>query len=616
MLALFMIGNVATPQESLPNPFELLPATANANEADVDESVSDSVTDLARTGSPEPESQLKSERDELAKAEADSEFDNATVVIPSAESSEAKDDPNRPMQSEAGAQLQRDTEGDAALNESDVEEVDSGAMKASIEVGEADVDDLLQATYEKAVLIDARGPIFGGFHWYLNQRLDRAESEGADLVIIRLTTPGGDLEYSVELARRLRSVDWAKVVVWIPEEAISGGAIISLGADRIFLRDGAVIGDAGPIAMNLQGQFEHAPEKIVSYLTGVLRDLAESGGRSPAVAEAMADRELIVYEATEIASGKSVYLTQAVIDDPESKVKYRVGNAIPESGQNRFLTVSADRAVELQLAEGTFANEAALLQSFQIERLERTEFTWVDRLVFVLNWQIISALLLIVGLIGLYLEFAAPGISVAGMTALLCFGLFFWSHFLGGTANWLDVVLFTLGIVCIICEIFVLPGFGVFGITGTLLVVLALVLASQKFVLPEGDVQWVEFRSNLFVVLGSIGGVTLLLVLQIMIFDSLPGLNRFRLKAVEDESAYSAGARSLTSLTQPGATKAVLDLGQTGVADSDLRPSGKVRIDDQLIDVITEGDYVSAGSAVQIIRIEGNRITVRKRIES
>jgi membrane-bound serine protease (ClpP class) len=472
-------------------------------------------------------------------------------------------------------------------------------------------DDVLTRKFNKAYVIDVEGPIFGKFHWYLNHRLDAAQQAGADVVIIRLTSPGGDLEFSLQLGRRLRDLDWATTVVLIPEEAISGGAIIALGCERIYMLKGALIGDAGPIRMGMGGQFEHAEEKIVSYLASAIRELAIAKDRPAALAEAMVDRSLVVYAATERATGKSVYLTEKQIADVNLAARYDVGAQVPESGQNRFLTLDAVRAVELGLSEGVFQSEAEMLEKLSFSSLERTKINWVDHVVYLLNRPWLTAILLIAGLVGLYLELIAPGISVAGLGALCCFSVFFWSHFLGGTAGWLEVTLFGLGIVCCMIELFALPGFGVFGISGLGLIVVALVMASQKFLLPSSALEWQQLQTNLLIVLGSVLGVLILFISQIVLFDSLPGASRFRLAAPEADGV--AETESLTLLTRgPGAIGQLAAVGETGQAASDLRPSGKVLIEDRLIDVITEGDYVDAGTPIEVLRVEGNRVLVRK----
>ncbi|MFN3190148.1 MAG: NfeD family protein [Aureliella sp.] len=575
----------ASAQELLANPFDLLPPASVEKSQAADSPTNSQPAENASStqeGNPTP----------------DATDDSDETAIPEVSSEEV---------AELNSEFAEDPTPNQARDEEEDSEVPDGGPPQPL-VGQMEVDDFSTLTFKRAFMIEVEGPIFAKFNWYLNQRLSKAKEAGADLVIVKLTTPGGDLEFSLELARTLRDIDWAKTVIWIPEEAISGGAILSFGADRIFMRQGALIGDAGPIQMGLGFQFEHAEEKIVSYLAGAIRELAESKGRPGALAEAMVDRNLKVYEATDRQTGETTYLTQTQVDNDEIQKNYEVGAAVPEAGQNRFLTLDADRATELGLVEAVYADEAEMLASLNIEALERTESTWVDGLVFFLNRPWVTAILLIGGFVGLYLEFAAPGISVAGLSALFCFGIFFWSHFLGGTSGWLEVMLFGLGVVCVICEIFVLPGFGVFGLTGLALLVLSLVMASQNFVIPEDTSQWNQLQNNLLLVLAAVLGVVVLLFLQVFLLDSIPGLNRFRLAApsVPSETVVS----STLAASQIGA--AGWELGMAGTADSDLRPSGKVRIADQVVDVVTEGDYVTAGTPVEIVRIEGNRITVRR----
>lgn len=462
---------------------------------------------------------------------------------------------------------------------------------------------VLGRDFQKPFLIDIDRPIDGLFHWYLNHRLDQAESLGADLVIIRLTTPGGDLEHSLSLARRLRDTQWATTVVWIPDEAISGGAILSLGADAVFMRPSAMLGDAGPIMLGPRGEFQHAEEKIVSYTAAAVRELAQSAGRPPAVAEAMVDRKLTVYEATHRESGKRTFLSDPQRSDPKWEEVYSVGQPIAEAGNDRFLTVAGSRAKELMLCDELFETEGEMLQLLTSASLRMTEVDWKDRLVYTLNRPWLTALLLAIGILGLYWELSAPGIGLPGLIALLSFGVFFWSHFLGGTAGWLEVLLFALGITCLMMEIFVLPGFGVFGVSGIALIAIGLVMATQDFLVPETPMQWQELRTNSLSVLAAFLVLGVLVAVQILVFDTIPGLSRFQLRP--EELVASEEPREARQL--PMVVK-----GDLGVAESDLRPSGKTLIGDQLVDVLTEGDYVERGSSVIVIRVEGNIVTVRK----
>ncbi|MFO1063414.1 MAG: NfeD family protein [Pirellulales bacterium] len=501
------------------------------------------------------------------------------------------------------AEIADDPTGDAAPQPA----VDEAAGKAD----EKTSDVVLARKYGKALIIDVRGPIFGSLRAYIENRLEYARRSEIDLIILRITSPGGDMVDSLELAKQFSEIDWATIIAFVPDEAISGAAILSLGCERIYMQPRAALGDAGPIRFH-GGLFEHAEEKIVSYLSNELRILAESRNRPPAVAAAMADRQLKVYEVSNKQTGAKTYMSDTDLASKNNAAEFEKGVEIPEAGQNRFLTVAGPRAQELQLCEGLFDSERQLLAALQFESINETRQTWVDQTVYILNRPLVTGFLLIVGLIALYIEFAAPGISIAGLISLSCFIIFFWSHALGGTSGWLEILVFSLGLGCLAMELFVFPGFGVFGISGILLVVVSLVMAAQDFVVPESTVQWTTLRNNLLLVLGSVVGVTAVLMVQLMYFDSIPGLNRFKLAAPESD-VIEGSSSTYTSLTGGSSERFELPIvGEQGLADSVLRPSGKVRFNGRLIDVVTEGDYIDPGTAVEVIKREGNRIVVRK----
>ncbi|MGN6544213.1 MAG: NfeD family protein [Aureliella sp.] len=511
------------------------------------------------------------------------------------------------------AELEEKAEARAAQQEPDqqFERFARDVAQRSAEAKEAvAADPLLARPYRKAMVIELNGAIFDGMKAYVLNRLKAAERGKCDLIVLRITSPGGELEASEELAEALSEIDWATTIAYVPEEAYSGAAIVALGCDRILMNPRALIGDAGPIQF-LDGLFEHADQKIVSALAAWIHQMAVSKKRPGAVAEAMVDRKLVVYEARNKKTGARTYLTASDIELPEIKQEYTIGPAIPESGQDRFLTVSGTRAVELMIAEGTFESQSNLLTAMKIDQIVSTQRTWVDQAVYILNRPFVSGLLLLVGLIGLYVEFSVPGISVAGLISLLCFGLFFWSHALGGTSGWLEVMMFALGLSCLCVELFVLPGFGAFGVTGLILIVLSLVMASQDFILPQSTVQWNTLRNNLLIVLGAVFCLVIALIAQVAFLDSLPGLGRFRLEAPDVEPA-PIGDSVGSLVAGSSANWYVPAVGDLGVADSVLRPAGKVRFADHLVDVVTEGDFLDPGTRVEVIKREGNHVIVRR----
>ena len=150
--------------------------------------------------------------------------------------------------------------------------------------------------FENPVLIRFEGVIMPLLEQFLYRKLNQAQQDNADLIIIEIESPGGDAAVSFQIAQTLRDVDWAQTVAFVPKMALSGAAIVALGCDRIVMNPDAVLGDAGPIAMGPDRAFRFVPAKIQSDLARQIRDLATAAGRPEALAEAMIDKNVVVYE--------------------------------------------------------------------------------------------------------------------------------------------------------------------------------------------------------------------------------------------------------------------------------------------------------------------------------
>ena len=458
-----------------------------------------------------------------------------------------------------------------------------------------------------AAVIEFQGPITSLSEQYLYRKLEEAEAEGADLVIVEIDSPGGEVEATMRIAARLRDLSFAETVAYIPREALSGAALLSFGADQIVIGPDAVFGDAGPIFMDEDFLFKHAPEKIRSDLARRVRDLAEKQGRSPALAEAMIDMDLVVFEVKNVETGKTSYMSQAEIDASEDPAAWEMIKPVLESRESKFLEVNGRRAVELGLADAVVDNEEELRKRFEAEKWSRLEWNKIDQAILILNKPFVTGLLIVVAMIALYIEFASPGIGIGGLTALICFGVFFWSRFLGGTAEWLEVVLFLSGVTLIVVEIFIIPGFGVWGITGILLLFSSLVLASQTFVIPQTQSDLSSMTRSVCIVLGSGVAFVIAAIWITSRLGRLPILNRFTLAPPTAMATAAANPVSEGEIAEP-----VVSVGQTGTAESPLRPAGKVKFGNEYIDVVSDGTFVDAGEAVRIIQVHGNRIVVRR----
>ncbi len=471
------------------------------------------------------------------------------------------------------------------------------------------------AAYRLGVVIRFSGPITPLSEHYVYRKLSAAQSAGADLVIIEIDSPGGHLEPSLNLAVRLRDLEWAHTVAYVPREALSGAAIMALGCDEIVMSPRALLGDAGPIFMGEDFLFRHAPEKVRSDLARRVRDLAEAKGRPPALAEAMVDMDLVVHRVRHRTTGRVWFMSDAEIASAAQPAQWEKLEPVHESRAGHFLEVNGRRAVELRLAEATVADFDELQSRFTLdEPLHIYRPSAVDTVVYVLNWRIVTALLLLVGLIALYVEFSAPGIGLGGLVACLCFGLFFWSRFLGGTAGWLGVVLFAVGLAFLAVELFILPGFGIAGLSGLLLIFASVVLASQDFIVPSTPRQLDTLARNLLAIVLTGGVFVAVAVVLHRRFGTLPVLGRLMLVPPDFSRAARSESGALVdrSSAASGVEETALAVGDLGEAVSPLRPAGKARFGHRLADVVTDGEFIDAQRPVEIVEMSGYRVVVRQ----
>ena len=418
------------------------------------------------------------------------------------------------------------------------------------------------------------------------------------------------MEATFNLVARLRDINWAHTVAYVPDEALSGAAIVALACDEILMDPQARLGDAGPIFQGPDALFRHAPEKIRSDLALRMRDLASATGRPPALAEAMVDLNLQVYEVTNKETGQTTFMSQHEIDSSENAGVWEKGRLVLESREGSFLEVNGARAVELQLAAATIDSPSALLDRYGLtEPLIVLQRGTLDTAVDVLNLPIVTGLLFVIGAIALYFELSAPGIGIGGLVSGLCFTLFFWSRFLGGTAGWLEVILVLAGLVFLAVELFIIPGFGIAGVTGIALIVGGIVMASQNHLIPQSPRGMANLGTSLLVLLGSGAVSAVAAVVMSRYYGSVPILNRLVLR--------TPAARPTVRIDEQGkplppVRRIEAGVGDWGVAESPLRPAGKAIFGDEYLDVVTDGSYVERGRQVRIIEISGNRIVVRE----
>ncbi len=453
-------------------------------------------------------------------------------------------------------------------------------------------------------------PILGDF---VLREMRKAISEGANLLIFDIDSPGGFLDTSEELALAISDLDPRKVttVAWIRKGAISGAAVTALSCDHIVMHPEAKIGDAGVIQETAEGgAFERAEEKIISPFLQFMADLAKRKNRPPAILQAMVDRNLTVFQATNKQTGQVTYMSEFEIKAAPDE--WTQGNLVPESREGLLLTVNGNRANELGIADPPCSDLDELRLRFGIsetEPLVPKARTWVDSLVWVLNTQFGGFLLITLAIICIYIELHLPT-GFFGILAVVLFSLFFWSRFLGGTAGALELVLFLLGIGLLSLEIFIIPGFGVFGVSGILLMLGSLVMASHTFAGMTAGEGFEESLGSLGSLAGALATVVLVAIVLNRFLPSIPFLNKLILTP-PGYAASGPGAPMLNPSLATGTVTGPVLVGEIGRASSALRPAGKGMFGDKFIDIVSDGGFIDHGTEIEVIRVAGNRVVVR-----
>lgn len=438
----------------------------------------------------------------------------------------------------------------------------------------------------------------------LKRKFKAAVDSGVDVIIFDIHSPGGATLVTFELMDMVRDAQNVETVAYIGNDAISGAALLALSMDTILMRPDARIGDAGEIVMGEDGVYRYTAAKSRSILAQKARDTAAATGRPLALAEKMTDKDMIVYQTTNKMTGEKKFFSDKELAAMKDADDWEVGKPIREAGKDMFFVANGRRAVELGIADQVVSGKQDLARVLNVQSpIPELHRSWVDTFVLLLNTKLFTFLLLLAGLIAIAMELSAPGLGVGGLVSILCFGLFFWSRFLGGTSGWLEVLLFVVGLLCIAAEVFVIPGFGVAGILGLALTVGSLVMASGRFSMPGGQIDWTALGDDLLTVLGAFLAFLVAIFFLTSYMGRIPVLSRLTLHV--DVSPDDANCTDSVPAWQRVA------IGQTGTAVSPLRPGGRIQVDDMLVDVVSEGDYIDAGQSVRVIAKQGTRVVVR-----
>jgi membrane-bound ClpP family serine protease len=414
---------------------------------------------------------------------------------------------------------------------------------------------------------------------------------------LRIDSSGGELEDCLRLADTLAELDTNEVrtVAYVPVEASGGTALIALACDQLVMQPAAHIGGKGSL------EFDR-PTLGAARVT-IRESLAKNTDYSWSLLAALVDPEMRVFTYQNTKTGDVRYFSEEEAADQDQPGDWRKGPAL-DSGDEP-LRLSSKRAQELGAAWHVVDNFDELKQLYGFEADPRVaEPNWALELVEALSSPALTILLISVGIIGIYIELHSPGIGVGGFVSALAFMLFFWSKILHGTAGWLEVLLFVGGICFLLMELLVLPGFGIFGLGGGLMVLASLVLASQTFILPQTESQLAELRNSLTVVAAA---TVCVVAAALALRRYLPQAPVFRTLLLNPPAAEELADLSFRESTAEFSHL----VGQQGTAATNLMPSGKAEFNGQLIDVIADRPPIDRGSTIVVVQAHANRVLVR-----
>ena len=415
-----------------------------------------------------------------------------------------------------------------------------------VDVAGGDLEfDPTQGEAWRGMLARIDGPITARLADQLQHGIEeRLRTGNYNLVVVAIDSPGGDPVASSAFAGYLSSLDSSEVrtVAFIKGEARSDVVMLAMACDHLVMAETAKLGGAGR---------RLSDDEIADAVYVMRETLAPKKARSWSVWAAMLDPELTVDRYVRLGGGSTAYFSEKELEeqgDPETWKK-RQGQEITIAGQPLELT-GAD-AEGLSLVRFRAADLDELLDLYGIENdLESVKPNWAYELIAALATSQVAWTLLFIGAFALMSEAMSPGIGIGGFLAGICFLLFFWSQFLNGTAGWLEVLLFVAGVVCLALEIFVVPGFGIFGLGGGTLLLASVVLATQTFIWPHNDYQYSQLVWSLGPIVAVFGGVIAALVIMPRFLPKAPVVGQMVLAPPEDEQLEELSRReSLTDCT-------------------------------------------------------------------
>ena len=423
--------------------------------------------------------------------------------------------------------------------------------------------------------VPIEGTIDLGLPPFIQRTLEDAESNEATAVIFDINTFGGRVDAATQIKDAILGAD-ILTIAFINRRAISAGALISLSCEKIYMTGGGLIGAA--TAVDMTGK--KGSEKVISFMREEMASTAEKRGRSKEIARGMVDEELTFTHL--VIGGDSIK-----VDDIEGRK------------DGKLISLTTEQALKYKIADGTAENMEALLDSLGYSSFETIETAenWSEAIVRFLTNPVVASLLTTFGFLGILFELQSPGWGIPGFVGLACLILSLSASYIAQLATMSDMLFVLTGLALILLEVLVIPGFGIAGLGGIGLMIYGLYLLLLPDIPVGEEVLGQAMDGFLIGLVGAVIGLVLLakLMIKTKFWEQLTAPDT---QKKEDGYSNTLGWESLQ--------------GETGIADTDLHPSGWVRVKDQRIFVVSEGEFIEEGKEIKILSVDGNRVLVRE----
>jgi membrane-bound serine protease (ClpP class) len=470
-----------------------------------------------------------------------------------------------------------------------------------------------------AFVIPCKDMVDRGLYESIQRRTNEALDAGAEYIIYDIDTYGGDLMAAFDISNYFLHEANARVhtIAYVSQKAISAGAMISVACEDIIMMEKTTIGDCAPIQMG--GKLEGVErEKVETVTRAAFVNSAEANNYPEALLKAMVTIQLEVYRIQNLGTGEYEFFEGTQL--PKDANDYDLENKQLIVKNDELLTLTASQALDYGVARAQVKNLTGVTQF--IEARDGVTFAktpvilktnWSEEMVRKINHPAVMGILVMVAMLAVYMELNTPGLGLPGLVALICFVIIIGSKYLTGMANWIEVALFVVGLILLCIEVFILPGFGIPGILGISCIAAGLFgmlikNPPDKIPWPQTQMDWVLFTNG---VLGLVIGFVGFLVFAWLTARYLPKMEFFSGLILMPATTKKPGEIAVSMTAPPDSEQLTVNIGDTGQVVSTLRPIGKAKFANAIVDVVAEAEFLDKGTKVEIIEIHGNRVVVK-----